>query len=588
MDKNSPEAKYLDIQDKVEYLDDKKDYQIIPYDEDSLLFAFKYSKVVLNQLEDVKVFPDFDIENSKLYKYFSNYFKYTCTIDKTVKYEAKTILIEKKFISESYLNDIKNFYADCFSDYNKFCTRIHLFDIPISASDFKLFIEKNEKKKEIKKSYLGHITIKPTGNSIIGPTFLKPYPIIEKRIRHYKSTVKAKFNIFGKRFRLRGLVFQEQDETIGLCATQAVWFTTHALAKIFRTKVLFPGEISIRADISEKAGRIFPNLGFTNLQIYKVYQSLGLSANANVAKYTVLFNNDLLKRTIYAYNRCGIPILLGYKRAEKEPIASKLNIEGIVVDKDDGAYKDNLERHIVSVIGYRINEKPQTLFASRLPSYSERIVRLYAHDDQWGPYAKIGFLDSFSSQIEVNYEGNNSTLRAEVVSVIIPLKNSIRIRLKQVEFSAMSFDMIHNNIMASQIPKYLEIYRNQEWEIYLDKGVDYKNEILGNLKGKDFPEDTLFKIAYTSFPEYIWIARLYCTDLDNNRLPLYDIIYDASESPSRNNFCIYKIFVLNEEYCSYKNKYVQTNKAGILAMAHLDPEMRFSEMHIKTINKMMA
>jgi hypothetical protein len=128
----------------------------------------------------------------------------------------------------------------------------------------------------------------------------------------------------------------------------------------------------------------------------------------------------LLKSTLYAYLRCLIPVLL---------------FEGIV-DISDPANHKRLDYHAVAVTGFSLGLPSPTPLGNFLLKAS-RIDKIYAHDDQLGPFSRMVF-DGVKTTVDGTTENSLSTswsstsgavgmIRAVPKHFIIPLYHKIRI-----------------------------------------------------------------------------------------------------------------------------------------------------------------
>jgi hypothetical protein len=340
---------------------------------------YTFSKENLHKALDNEIYPKEKILKSRLFSYLYEYFTY----ESEQKSQAKIIVVEKEYISESYLDDLRLFYWSNFKNYDKFCRRLHFFSISVSKKELERKVLDRDT-DFFKDSYLGYIVVKPTGNSLLGPTFLKTYGKSENFDRKYNSTVEMSVSLFGIEIPIEGLVFQEQDGAVGVCATQAIWSAMNKLSSLFRIDMITPSAISSYGGIGT-SGRIFPNSGLSNEQIFKIFRKAGLTVElmslSHVDKHKM--SKSLFKQIVYAYNKIGIPILLGYTGRKKSGEKSPEEL-----------------RHLVTVVGFRLDvekEKEERKKEKRkIPSYAvktvaEDIYRLYVHNDQIGPYTKIGF-----------------------------------------------------------------------------------------------------------------------------------------------------------------------------------------------------
>ena len=220
------------------------------------------------------------------------------------------------------------------------------------------------------------------------------------------------------------------------------------------------------------------------------------------------------------------------------------------------------QRHIVTIVGYRLDKKDINKNRStfNLKTVADRILRLYVHNDQIGPYTKIGFDEGENNSpyvIQTNWIG---TKFEDVIydSLLVPVKKYIRIRYHNVSAAI-------NKLDEPIIEAFSQINVELEWDIYLDKGTNYKRDILDTkIKNSD-----KIQIITESFPKYIWIARLRSYSNDKESKVELDIIYDSSESPS--NFCLHRVYFFNREIGKTLVKILdnETNSLWTVSYTHL-------------------
>ncbi|WP_299765214.1 hypothetical protein [uncultured Dokdonia sp.] len=506
---------------------------------------YKFNKTNLVKALYNNIYPKEKIESSKLFRYLVEYFTY----HSAEKSQARTIIVEKEYISESYLNDIRLFYWSNFKSYPKFCRRLHFFGEEFSKKELQDYILQNDK-KFFEDNYLGYLVVKPTGNSLLGPTFLKTYGDSINNERHYNSVVDMKINLFGIEIPIRGLVFQEQDGAVGVCATQAIWSAMNKLSSLFRIDMLSPSEISSYGGLGSK-GRVFPNSGLSNDQIFKIFRKAKLTVELMALSENgrKKIDKKLFKRIVYAYNRIGIPILLGYFGINGK--GSSLSREG--------------QRHLVTIIGYRIDKTNRTTSVG-INTLADNLFRLYVHNDQIGPYTKIGFDEKPTRgeyEIQSNWIGSNNE-NVVYDSLLVPLKNSIRIRYQNILQSTTKIDRIVKQILKAPVVI--------EWDIYLDKSTNYKRDILL----QDIDDRHKMRISVESFPKYIWVARLNTIPSDTSKELKFDILFDSSESPT--SFCIHRVFYYD---LKLGIRIVDAlDKDGLKPLSNLLPSGNLSETHI--------
>ena len=516
---------------------DSLPFKVCEFSDENLLNLFNYGSYPIDKLKA-----------NNLFKYLHNFLRY----NKDGGHFALAMVVEKKYLSESYLKDYVNYYAESFNSYSKFTRRIHFFNVQIKDElDFRDLILNNrlggkELKSSIEDIYLGYVVIKPTINSFIGATFLKPYSGLDG-LRNYNSVFSSTINLFGRFIKMEGCVFQQQDRAVSACATSALWSAFHVSHQLFGTPTASPSEITISAGLSDIGNRTFPNKDLDNLQIAKAIVNIGLVPELRIQENddssidTVNITNINLRRIVYAYNRIGIPILLGYKL------------------KDSGAY------HLITLIGYRMLD--QTELKDKIVSnesqtdlklVADNVKRFYAHNDQIGPYVKVNMKgEGYDLEVcNIDEEFREATTD----SVIIPIIENIRISYENIAVSIFEISSIvdslikfYNDIneMTSSDNGEVSIHnpltnpQNQlEWDIYLEHSNQYKSDILND---KSIHEELRIKISETSFPKYIWLCRCQLrNEKDNVITSLFDMIYDPTDVPT--GFCCFQANFFNIQF----------------------------------------
>ncbi|RKQ50661.1 hypothetical protein BXY85_1678 [Roseivirga pacifica] len=422
--------------------------------------------------------------------------------------KAKTIVIEKNYVSESYLEDFKFYSSTSFRNISKFSSRIHFFHSPFNQSDFvsnAIGGIKENKGEEIWSGYLGYVTVRPLGVSPFGVCLVKPYPYIENVRRRYINSVipNLRLDVFGRQINLPSLAFQQQDKTVGVCATFAIWSAYHKLAHLFKTKLPSPYQISQMAGTSLSNPNTSMIEGFDAVQITSVLQ------NSDISSLVFTLNNQEissgeLKELIYSYNKSGIPILLGYGNPE--------NI---------------LDSHLVTIVGYRIKSKASKRgFIGKTKFVAHDIFRIYSHNDMLGPFSKIDILpQSINGTIKLKtfqISGESSTI-STAMNMWIPLEKSIRVSYYRIKLAVEKIEAL---IVKKQ---FLSSLKSIQWDIALLRAVNYKQEYASISTDDQRFINLKQKIRLFSYPKYIWLARMM-----NGDDVLCDFVYDASALPNDN------------------------------------------------------
>ena len=333
-------------------------YEVVPYD----IEALKKFLAASDDSSSVAI-------NQKLHcVYFEEYFG---------ALNAKTIIIEPNYIDRDYLEDFSAYYVRCFHKYNRICIRLHFFNIAITSDSFSDLIRGNESAKLdldlLQKSYLGFIVVKPLPFTIVGRTCLTTYPSDNNRNFPIKRDYSA--NLFGINLRVTTLAFQEQDSVVAACATSALWSAFQGTGISFQHSIPSPAEITkSSAEQVLFTNRLLPNRGLTGIMMAQAIRQVGLeplvygSGNVSIE----------FKSIIYAYLKAGIPVLIG--------------VELLDITQNPPR---SIGLHAVTVTGFGIDDTsmPQPDKVGFM-SYSSRLDRIYAHDDQIGPFARMKILDN--------------------------------------------------------------------------------------------------------------------------------------------------------------------------------------------------
>jgi hypothetical protein len=401
----------------------------------------------INTLEDLfssKTETPLHVIKKKLHIiYFENYFK---------NFPTKTIVVENEYIDKDYLEDYTSYYVKSFKQYNRFCCRLHFFTSEFNQTGFEDILTNNDSSIDLEilnKSYLGFIVLKPLPKTFIGRTCLKTYPGDNKRyfpfIRCYE------INLFGINLSVDSIAFQEQDSVVAACASSAIWSAFQATGLLFQHSIPSPVEITKNAmQYFPYANRHFPNKGLTAEQMAHAIRNVGLDPfliNAN--------DKDIIKSTVYAYQKAKIPLVLGMNLIE--------------------ANGNSLGKHAVTITGYSLGCNLGKFHKEDFFLKSSKIEKIYAHDDQIGPFARMEFnaSDNLLTTSWSDANGIIGNIKGQPEILIIPLYNKIRI----------PFDVILKIIY--QLDEVIKIIDNHfkigisniEWDIFLSSNIELKSDI---------------------------------------------------------------------------------------------------------------
>lgn len=434
--------------------------------------------------------------------YFQNYF---------AKLKAKTIVVENEYIDRDFLEDFSAYYVRCFHRYDSRCTRLHFFDIDFTDLDLKTLLRGEVSKVNpelLNSAYLGFIVVKPLPQTVVGRTCLKTYEDVDGH-RTYPITRTYSANLFGISLRVESLAFQEQDHVVAACATSALWSAFHGTGPLFQHAIPSPVEITRLASTNmSDESRNLPNHGLNIQQMAVAIRGVGLEPFA--IGTTNIFG---LKSALYAYLIGRVPVLLAGQLFDSVPTPNVF-----------------LGRHAVAVTGFGSTEKAdsqQTEFLCR----SNLIDRIYAHDDQVGPFARMLFdniavntvvqgrnISYWSLSSSFSNNGVKDKVRFVPEALLIPLYHKIRIPLDIVQTTVIQLDRVLNFL---HLKAGLPLGQQLQWDVHLSTVNTFKNSFF-NMKG--LRPNLREEILSRALPRFMWRATAY-----GENKPIFDLLFDATD-----------------------------------------------------------
>ena len=510
--------------------EDQRPYEVIPFTNEGFT----------QLLADLSGTSLDSVQKKSHQGYFLEYFE---------EFRAATIIVERLYIDHDYLEDYAAYYAKCFHRYERFCSRLHFFNLAITHNQFEDLLRASNGHLDPQKladGYLGFMVIKPLPDTFIGRTCLRTYP--QNGHRFYPTTRTHDAHLFGLTLSVEAVAFQEQDNTVAMCATSALWAAFQGTGKLFHHPILSPVEITKAATLnSDDAMRSLPNNGLNLEQMARAIRSVSLEPF-----FFDAHDPYILKSTVYAYLKGHIPVLLDVALVDVGPLVKDEDLQDLskpsdssptlaispetepqsmtgsetAASNDENPPKNHLRgekigEHEVAIVGYGLGGQLEPLSETGLLLTATRIDKLYVHDDQVGPYARMiinekGHL-STSWPCDITHEIGR--VWAAPGNALIPLYNKVRI----------PFDVIHDKVIVP-LDQFLEDARAEnvlpfserlEWDIYLTSINQLKSDIMSepNISGV-YREN----ILCMPLPRYLWRATaLY----DGHKV--FDLLFDATD-----------------------------------------------------------
>ena len=414
-----------------------------------------------------------------------NQFKFLHEYLTSSELDVKTIVSEYNYISKDFLDGHASYYSYCFENYPSVCKRVHFFRNAFDEAAFQNAIL--EKKDEFWDNYLGFVVVKPIPITVIGFTVLKTYSN-HGNLRTFWGTRDYLVHLFGIEIKVNSLAFQEQDTVIAACATTAIWSMLNKASLDFHTTLKTPSKITRDADnVSPDGSRLFPNRGLSLLQICQSIVNSGLVSEVkkgDVYKnqtFSNVISGEYLKKILNAYSPIGIPIIL------------------VVFVPNGNSYGG----HAITISGFKQEPLKHKEAKDDITWHAENIIKLYAHDDQWGPFARVTFKNKKEYITHWTKNDDKDPKRATIVkNIIVPVYPKIRISYEEIEVIVLGIDIMlrvwfKNKIISDVV-----------WDIKLD----YSEKAKTRIRNSSISDEAKINRLTKDFPKYIWIAKCYIAD----------------------------------------------------------------------------
>lgn len=463
-------------------------YEVVPFDEPRLTQCFVGASHNKLPLEG---------DEKRHLKYF---FRYLTDLS------VKTLVVEHNYVDRDFLDDHAAYYVRCFREYSRTCTRLHCFTNEFSTDDFRKCLQGVDglTTQQLQAAYQGFIVVKPLPHTVVGKTCLSVYT--NNGTRSFPAATSVDANLFGIPLTIREtLPFQEQDGVVAACATSALWSVFYATAERFQHQLLTPVAITKTAThLLPAKNRVIPNHGLSMHEMAHAIRSIGLEPM--VAEVSEL---DRLRLILYAYLRARIPVILGVDLYDE--IAT-------------GQYVP-LGKHAIAISGYNLGGQLQSIGGS-LRVTASRIDKIYGHDDQIGPFARMEFSGSVTLKggaVEAlttswpSHGGDAGRVYAVPFMLLCPMYHKVRIEWKWVTLAVTDLDLF-----LADIRPFLGLDTTTlEWDLRLTTVQETKNDF--RIRG-DLTAEQRHQLLTQAMPRFLWRAT---AKLDNH--DILDVLYDATD-----------------------------------------------------------
>jgi len=426
--------------------------------------------------------------------YYEDYFSET---------RVKTIVVEAPYVDHDYLEDFAAYYVRCFHPYERHCARLHFFCEAFDDTDLSTCLSDPDpvRRRQLEKEYAGFLVIRPLPRSIIGRTCLVHYDSDGQR-RHFPTTVPCKANLYGMRFQVDTVPFQEQDSVTAACATSALWSAFQVTGLMFQHGIPSPVEITSSATAHMPLrSRALPNAdGLTIEQMAHAIRVVGLEPY-----YVDTEDSEITKAAVYAYVHAGVPLLIIFRlTGELQGTRREIGV------------------HAATVTGFSIPSSATPVQFGGASLRSGRIDKLYVHDDQVGPHARMefqGVAGNWFMSTSWGLGGQHSNIHAEPMALLFPLYNKIRLPFSEPLNDLIALDQVVK-VLAAAVPALPTL----EWDLRLATIAQFRD---GLYDWVSLDSDEREQLQTQSLPRFLWLATG-----SSGAQRIVDIVFDATDIDS--------------------------------------------------------
>lgn len=439
---------------------------------------------------------------------------------------CKTIVVESDYIDRHFLEDYSEYYARCFPSHPRRCSRLHFFSTEFSETEFKGALKRRSETFETKlqRHYIGFVVIRPIPHTVFARVCLRPYEALASSPRHRILRKRVNVSLFGFNLVVRTIPFIEQDKVVSACATSAIWTALSASPDMSAAALPSPSNITKSAAHAVLDGtRTFPTNGLTGPQIARSLKHFGLEP-------TIFWEDrkgalEDLKAHIYSYISNDSPVVLG----------------GAIYEKHGESYR-YLGHHLVCVVGYGMGQ-PAPGATVGLQAYSDRMEKIYIHDDRYGPYVRLSLSPTFFEIDDARLGGFEMSVHDLLSNLFVPdiaivgLYHKIRIPYTHVYDACEAlFKYLYNTVKDFAEANESGVAGARDildgcWDISLMTSKEIKEDIIDSASFICFNgllEKT--SLLLQNMPRYVWRCRIFKGNIPSEDV-YSDILFDATEVP---------------------------------------------------------
>lgn len=448
------------------------------------------------------------------------------------KLVCTSIIVEPGYVDRDFLEDFSAYHVRSFHEYQRFCTRLHFFNRRWTREELKAVMLRKDAPQALQTSYLGFVVLRPLPVTVVGRTCLKTYSSQASRgIRYFPTVYRQEVDLYGIRLHVESVAFQEQDKDVAACATSALWSVLQCTGRKFQHAI--PSPVAITGTAAATGGydeRMLPAVaGLTIRQIADALRYVGLEPHLiPLEVHKEEGEPDHLERTdtgmvadpaadgseqrgdatppghqtgttaeiertrlefkaaIAAYLRGGIPCLLLMR-----------------VIESSGKEPERHVNHAVAVTGYRVGRGEATGYGeSGVRLEASRIDKIFVHDDQVGPFAKMQFAEDGTLQVSWPTEnGSLGQTLARSHTLVVPLNHKIRVPFATVLRLTLEIGRRLDGT-REKFPAFKTLVGDEpvNWDIRLSSLRELRDDLVRSDLADEFKEALLKK----RMPKHLW------------------------------------------------------------------------------------
>ena len=434
------------------------------------------------------------------------------------RHAASCCLREHPYLDMGYWDTYSSFYSRCFKRFEKTCERLHFFRGPEEKAgelrDAFLAGESENCVNALGFTYLGFVVLRPTQSYCVGRTALAfddrkgdqlpnmpPTSDPEHKGRPRSKGISTQSaNLMGARLTVSAVPYLQQDVVTGMCATASVWTASQVLADRHDLH-RFPYLEITRQAVSASSDDETISRGLLPHEIRRAL----LATGARVEQYSPTLamktagdrrNVVLMREILYAFIESHVPVI-------------------ILLPGHAVCCIGHLQPHIdsfSSLSQFAVDRTEYACMSSNHYLVSETLTRFHVHNDSYGPYDRIDFLDK-STQIDLNRDrkdprtwfrrpvilGRGRKDPVDLKGLIVPMPPYVRTPPHCV---ALGASRTFAKLFTST--RFRESEYNVLWRSVMTKGSTFKQ----SLEQRGYNESLRRAYASLHMPKYIWLCEL--------------------------------------------------------------------------------